>query len=427
MHNLAGHFMLRALQVLALLSAVAATCASQTIPDKLLSSPVRLELDKPTQEVKEGTMVTYTVTLKNAKEQPVTTSNNLQLGIETPTGAKNIEIPAGQSSATFTWRAANPGVMQMTVRSGKLVPATGLLLVTPTPKPRTPGNSQQPQPTPAPPPPVGATAGSNDAAKKRARRGAAPFRIMENTAKAVMEEAPALPQATKIRLYIQPVPVYGNPVDRIWSAQVSVAVLGGSQDSLTPVAKDVNVHFQSSMGQLSPQDIVLSAGQFSNFSKPAQLTVNRPGTGSVLAISSLGSAGPVDIQFLQPPPVELRLSVSDPVLMGSGSSTANVQVCLIDQSGAITSSDQDVPVTLTATGQLALTSLSIQHGLLCSNSTAWTSGPGTADIRAESTGLKADSAGIIFPKFPWYFVWLSAAGGLLGALISGKGDLCSSL
>ena len=125
--------MLRALQVLALLSAVAATCASQTIPDKLLSSPVRLELDKPTQEVKEGTMVTYTVTLKNAKEQPVTTSNNLQLGIETPTGAKNIEIPAGQSSATFTWRAANPGVMQMTVRSGKLVPATGLLLVTPSP------------------------------------------------------------------------------------------------------------------------------------------------------------------------------------------------------------------------------------------------------------------------------------------------------
>ena len=63
--------MLRALQVLALLSAVAATCASQTIPDKLLSSPVRLELDKPTQEVKEGTMVTYTVTLKNATNGPV--------------------------------------------------------------------------------------------------------------------------------------------------------------------------------------------------------------------------------------------------------------------------------------------------------------------------------------------------------------------
>ncbi len=45
------------------------TVVSQSVPRELLSTPARLELDKPTTEVKAGSTVTYTVTLKNAGDQ----------------------------------------------------------------------------------------------------------------------------------------------------------------------------------------------------------------------------------------------------------------------------------------------------------------------------------------------------------------------
>ena len=59
---------------------------SQAVPGELLSTPVRLELDRPTKEVKAGSTVTYTVTLKNTRDQAVAASSNMPLQIETPSG-----------------------------------------------------------------------------------------------------------------------------------------------------------------------------------------------------------------------------------------------------------------------------------------------------------------------------------------------------
>lgn len=61
--------MLRRAGILVLVSVVIPTVASQSTPRELLSTPARLELDKPTTEVKAGSTVTYTVTLKNAGNQ----------------------------------------------------------------------------------------------------------------------------------------------------------------------------------------------------------------------------------------------------------------------------------------------------------------------------------------------------------------------
>ncbi len=420
--------MLRRAGILVFVSVVIPTVASQSVPRELLSTPARLELDKPTTQVKVGSTVTYTVTLKNAGDQAVAALSNLQLEIETPSGQQTVVLPAGQSSANFTWQAANPGVMHMTVRSGKLRPATGLVLVAPSP---TAGLGIAPNL----PQHVGAVAkganvpqtddhlGKGAAVGARAKGGAA-APAGGQPAPARASPLPASGQARKIQLYVEPIPVYGNAADHIWKANVSVAALG-DQNALAPVSADVPVHFNASSGRLSAPDIVLSAGQFSNFEKPVSLTADRSGKGTVDAVSSLGPSGPVEVEYLQPPPTQLRLSLGTPVLTGTGSSTASVQVCLLDESEAVTASDQDIQVNLTAPGQLASSVLTIHHDSYCSNLIEWTSGSGPVSIRAEAAGLKSDTKSITFPSFPWYCVLLAAVGGLLGALVFSSGDLFS--
>ena len=85
--------------ILGLLSVFVCNAASQSIPQELLSTPTRLELDKPTQEAKAGSTVTYTVTLKDSRDRAVPTSKDLQLVVETPAGKQTVVLPAGQSSA----------------------------------------------------------------------------------------------------------------------------------------------------------------------------------------------------------------------------------------------------------------------------------------------------------------------------------------
>lgn len=425
--------MLRSARILVLVLAVVPTVASQSIPRELLSTPSRLELDKPTTEVKAGSTVTYTVTLKDASDRPVAASSNLQLEIDTPSGQRTAVLPAGQSSANFTWQAVKSGVVRMTVRSGNLHPASGLVLVAPSPTaglviaPNVPqdagaaANFANPPPT-SHHPGKSAAIGSRAAGSVAASASAQP--APQPAAPAPVPQ-PASGRARKIQLYVEPLPVYGNAVDHIWKATVSVAALGDG-NSLEPVSTDVPIHFNASSGHLSPTDIVLSAGQFSNFAKPVQLSADRSGKGIVDAVSSLGPAGPVEVVYLQPPPRQLRLSLGTPALTGTGSSTATVQVCLLDDSQAVTSSDQDIQVTLTAPGQLASSALTIYHGSSCSNPIVWTSGSGPASIRAEALDLKSGLESITFPSFPWYFVWLAAVGGLVGALISRSGDLFSA-
>ncbi len=224
----------------------------------------------------------------------------------------------GQSSTSFSWQALKSGVVHMTVRSGKLHPATGLVLIAPGPTaqllslpfsehaiaemahsvPQTShtfalGSLAASQPAHTPPAaehhiPLGVMVGKQAA-------GAAAQSAPSLSAAAPSQPAAPVPaalpgQAKKIQIYIQPLPVYGNAVDRIWKANVSVAA-EGQNDELMAVSEDVPVHFIASFGQLSASDITLSPGQFSNFEKPITLTANRSGQGSVNAISSLGSTG----------------------------------------------------------------------------------------------------------------------------------------
>ena len=422
-----------------LLSLIVATAIAQKVPAELLSHPARLELDKPTTEVKSGATVNYTVVLKNARGQAVPATSNLQLAVQTPSGTKSLTIPAGQSSAAFSWTAGGSGVAHMSVTSGKLYPASGLVLVTPSaiptsvPHALTREHPLSPNRSPAdfakPVPQTGTPVAGR--LENFGRAGGSP----QTEAKPVPQPAPAPPPpaatavpygavaaAKKIQLYIEPLPVYGNALDHAWSAKVSVAVLG-DQDALVPVSSDVPVEFHASSGHLSPASIVLHSGQYSNFDNPVVLTTDRAGSDQVDALSSLGSAVPVEVKYLLPPPAQLRLSLDTPVLSGSGDSTAHAQVCLLDQSGALTFSGDDTSVTLSAPGQLASSSSVIPKGTPCSQPVAWTSSSGSYPIHAEAVGLKADTASVTFPAFPWYLVWLAAAGGLVGALVRSGGDL----
>ncbi len=123
--------MLRNRVLLLSLLAVCAAVYGQSIPLALESAPTHLSLDKPTIETKAGVDLTYTVSLKNARNQNVNAASDLQLEVETPGGTKTVVIPKGQSTTTFTWKCSGKGVVQLTVRAGRLRPATGLVLVTP--------------------------------------------------------------------------------------------------------------------------------------------------------------------------------------------------------------------------------------------------------------------------------------------------------
>lgn len=105
--------------ILCLLATLVLAASYQSIPKDLLSVPARLELDKPTMEVKAGTTVKYTVSLKDAGNQPVAAPRDLVLDVNTPSGTQTVVMPKGQSSVNFTWQATTPGVAQTTVRSGK--------------------------------------------------------------------------------------------------------------------------------------------------------------------------------------------------------------------------------------------------------------------------------------------------------------------
>src|SRR5258708_36953226 len=75
---------------------------SQSVPTEVLASPVSLELDKPTTEVKPGSTVNYTVTLRNTRDQAAAASSDLQLQIETPSEMQPLTLPKSTSPARFS-------------------------------------------------------------------------------------------------------------------------------------------------------------------------------------------------------------------------------------------------------------------------------------------------------------------------------------
>ncbi len=400
---------------------------AQSIPQAVLSSPVRLEMDRSTVEVAKGVTVNYTVTLKNGRDRAVAAPAEMNLEIETPSGKRNIIIPRGQSSVSFQWTAAREGMARIVVHSGNLHPASCLVVVTPArlsavmrempvPVRASPPESvnpnvrfrkraghrpgaeiaAEPQPAPPPPPPAAAT-----------------------------QPQPARPMT--IRIFVEPDPILGNAAAQTWTASVAVAAQD-DQQQLVPVPTDVTVHFTSNMGQLKPTDVVIPHGQTSTFNSPVTLVAGRSGKDHLEAISSIGTVAE-DVEYQAPIPSQLWLDVGSADFSANGGSTAVVHVCMQDDAGNLTAyPDRDTQITLSPdSGQLEKTLITITRGNYCSDQINWTShGSGLAHLTARSSGeLKAATAQTTFPSFPWYLVLLAAAGGLVGAFVKTSGQLFS--
>lgn len=404
--------------IVSLLIAFSSVAAAQSVPRQLLSTPTHLELDRPSVQAQAGATVNYTVTLKNAANQPVEASSDLVLQVETPSGTKSITIAKGQSSASFAWQANTAGIGRMQVRSGKLHPASGLVLVAPTPavQVHAPVAIMEHAPPHAAPPPPSPPTGHNHV-PIGAIATASPTLGAHNQPGGTPAPAPTAPQATKLALFVTPTSVLGNALDHTWTATVDIAALGNNGEIL-PVASAVQVHLASNLGQFTPADLVLQPGEFSNFGNAVTLKATRSGKDSVQALSSLGNAGPVEVDYMQPAPAKLQVLLGTPQLQGSGSSSVSVQVCLEDEAGAPTISGDDLQVTLDAAGQFSKSPLSIPHGLTCSEQVTWTAQrSGAASITARAEGGIQGANTVTFPSFPWYLVWLAALGGILGAVI----------
>ena len=414
-----------------LITLLAVNAGSQSIPKELLSAPASLTLDRPTMEAKAGSTVSSTVMLRNAANQPVASPSDLVLSAETPSGTQAVVLPRGQSSVTFSWRATSAGIGRTTVRAGKLHPANGLVVVAPKPvsemmmlapvaamqhpvmaHPAQGAAAVVAQPAPHNHVPLGAIIGAHVAggAPPAAQPAGQPAQPPPPAA------APAPPQATKLQLFVTPLAVLESAAEHRWKADVSIAAFG-EHDELLPVGATVQVHLTSDFGRFSPPDIVLQPGDISTFDKPVILTADRPGKDAVQAISSLGTAGPLEVDYLQPPPTQLLLSFGPPQLLGSGAASATVQVCLGDDAGAPATSAKDIQVVLTAAGQLSKSVVPIAAGFPCGEQVTWTSRAGNAEIVADSGDLKKAMGSLVFPQFPWYLVWLAALGGVVGAIV----------
>lgn len=237
---------------------------------------------------------------------------------------------------------------------------------------------------------------------------------------------PPAPETAKIQIFVTPLPVSGNAIAHTWTAAVSIAALN-QEGGFLPVTSAVPIHFTSGVGQISPADVTLQPGDLSTFGKPATLTSARAGKDSVQAISSLGTAGPVEVDYLLPPPTQLRISLGVPQVLASGSSTVTVQVRLLDEAGVLTVAADVVNVVLSPAGEFSKGMVPIAANSSCSEMVTWTAAKsGLATVIAESTGLPKTEASVTFPAFPWYLVWLAALGGIIGALVLHSEGLFSS-
>jgi hypothetical protein len=422
--------------IICLLATLVLTANPQSIPKELISVPARLELDKPTIEVKAGATVNYTVSLKDAANQPIAAPNDLILDVNTPSGTQTVVMPKGQSSANFTWQATTPGVVHTTVRSGKLHPASGLVLVAPKPiseMMRAPVAEIQPLMNVRPAANASPSVARPQTARRRdvigavtAERAAVPATQPSAQPAANPAPPPPAPQTAKIQIFVTPLPVSGNAIAHTWTAAVSIAALS-QEGGFLPVTNAVPIHFTSGVGQISPSDVTLQPGDLSTFGKPAILTSARAGKDTVQAISSLGTAGPVEVDYLLPPPTQLRISLGVPQVLANGSSTVTAQVCLLDEAGVLTVAADSVNIVLSPAGQFSKGVVPIAANSSCSDMVTWTAAKsGLATVIAESTGLPKAESSVTFPAFPWYLVWLAALGGIVGALVLHSDGLFSS-
>jgi hypothetical protein len=414
--------------------ALAIAALAQSVPKDLLSSPAHLQLDRPTAEIKAGSSINYTVTLRSEQNQPVAADQDLMLQVDTPSGPQNLLLRKGQSSTSFTWKATTAGVAHIVVRSGKLHPASGLVLVAPQPisKVMLPLEIAAPVAGALHAPPIAVAKpnlGAHAAIEKHAIVGHLAMPAAQPAAAQPTPvpppPAPVTPQPTKLQLYVNPEPVLGNALNHSWKATVAIAALG-AEDQFIPVTNPVQVHFTTSFGQVTPADVTLNPGDLSTFQSPAVLTSTHIGTDSLQALSSLGTAGPVSVIYLQPPPTQIVLYVTTPQLAGSGSS-AGVTVCLADEAGAPATSAQDSQVELsTQTGQLSKSLVTIPQNSICSEQITWSSSKSGIAVVSANSSLGSASKPANFPPFPWYLIWLAALGGVVGALVINSTGLFSA-
>jgi hypothetical protein len=411
---------------------------SQTLPANLLATPAKLQLDKTSAEVKRGTAIEYTVSLKNGRNQPVTALEDMTIEVVTDKGgSRQVSLPRGQSSAHFTWVADPGGMVTLTVRSGKLLPSSCLVLVT--------DNSAQGMSISGPnasvlQPPLIAAAPSIRRAEiardhrpirrvpSEVTRGVGPDTETSPAPAAAgppgADSPPAVTQG--LGVFILPDKALYDAQSHTWGTKVMVAVQN-PQGGLSPVANDTDIFLTPNIGLLSASTVTIQQGKTSNFNSPLILTSTRPGTDTVLAMSGLGR-GSAQVAYQMPQASRLRLAVWGSNFEVSGAGVRPATVCLEDDSNNLVETENDVRIMLNTTlGDPSLTEVVVPAKGICSKEIKFSSrAAGTGRLTAQSImGLKADTADLIFPPFPWHLVWLAVAGGVIGAFVGSYGTITS--
>jgi len=399
------------------------SASGQNLPSGFLSVPAKLAMEKPTMEVKLGAELKYTLTLKNAQNQPVAAPTDLKIQVTSNRGAvQEITMRRGQSSIQVPWTAKAEGFTELTARSGRLAPASCLVLVIGAARSlameESPAAERPVQPQA--PGPGGSPGRFRVLRNHRVPALGAPAATVTLPAPEPAAAAPSSPGISGISVYIRPQTVYGDARSLTWQASVAIAAQAAN-GALVPVASDTIVHLTPNLGQLSASDVTLRHGDASTFNLPVTLTSRQAGTDSIVAESTLGSAS-AQVIYEPPQPAHLRLAVGAPQFDLVGNSVAKAMVCLEDAGNSVASfADHPLQVRLTSTfGEPPAAVVVVPQNGICSEESKLTSrDAGSAVLTAQSvSGLEPDDAQIIFPAFPWHLVMLALLGGFVGAFVT---------
>jgi hypothetical protein len=200
------------------------------------------------------------------------------------------------------------------------------------------------------------------------------------------------------------------------------------QGDLSPVANDTEILLTPSIGRLSASSLTIHPGEASNFNAPIVLTSTQAGTDSVLAMSGLGK-GTAQVVYQMPQASQLHLAVGGSEFDVNGSGVRKATVCLEDDGNNFVAAGQEVQVTLqTTVGGPSFMEVPIAANSFCSKEVKFSSrAAAKGSLTAASVmGLKTDQAEISFPPFPWYLVWLAAAGGVIGTFVASYSAVVSA-
>jgi hypothetical protein len=403
-----------------LLALVALAVLAQPVTGgaQVMLVPTFCDVTTTQKDVQAGARVTFTITLKNVKDQPVPAIADTTVTLRSNAFAGDVAVivPKGHGSVTTSVTMAKTGVGRITATSAHWPPASATVLVRPANimKFSVPDRSIMGGRGITPATGAAVRGGQEVIVSRGARAGARAAVVVPAAtpvAQPVAEPAPAPPPALGIGLEIAPRPIF--PRANVWKADVTVMLVDGD-GKLATADRDVALRLFSQVGSIEPRVATIRAG---DISADATLTSTKPGLEKVTVESTIAQASQ-EVQFGAADVANIRIVATPAEVVSDGRAAVQVAV-ILESADHVPTADATREIEVQLTSDLGSfpdqqSIVRFAPGKSTGETTLVSASYGTATISATSIGLTGQgTAKFLFPK--WMLVF-AVVGGLAGSL-----------